>query len=289
MERSDARLGLILVTPLVVLLVLLVYYPLGLGFDLSLRSVIFGSGITDRYVGLRNYSSVLSNPDTRSAALHTLVYVALADGVELALGLSFALALNKPFRGRGLVLAMLIVPWALPSVVSSVLWSRILSPDYGVLDRVLLGLHLIDKPVLWMAQSSTAIPAITLVHAWGVVPLTTLIVLAGLQSIRGELYEAAAADGASALGAFRQITLPLLRPSFAVALVTGTTAAMGIFDEIFVLNGTSLSTRSVMMQIYQTTFQDLDFGRGTALAFLLTTATALIGIAYILRLRRVEQ
>lgn len=280
---------MILVTPLVALLVVLVYYPLGLGFDLSLRSVIFGSGIPDRYVWLRNYSSVLSNPDTRSAALHTLTYVLLAIAIELVLGLSFALALNKPFRGRGIVLAMLILPWALPSVVSSVLWSRILNPDSGLLDRTLVGLHLIDKPVLWMGQSSTAIPAITFVHVWGVVPLTTLIFVAGLQSIRGELYEAASADGATNIGKFTQITLPLLRPSFAVALVTGTTAAMGIFDEIYVLNGTSASTRSVMMQIYQTTFQDLDFGRGTALAFLLTTATALIGIVYIARLRRLEQ
>ena len=129
--------------------------------------------------------------------------------------------------------------------------------------------HIISEPHVWLASGRGAIVWITLVHVWGVLPLVSLIFLAGLQSIPEEVYSASAVDGAGPFRQFRHITLPLLRPSMAVALTVGTLLAITIFDEIYVLNGTALNTRSILIQVYNTTFAQADFAHGTALAFLL--------------------
>jgi multiple sugar transport system permease protein len=210
----------------------------------------------------------------------------LAVSLELLLGVIVAVTLRRLFPGRGLVLAVLVLPWALPSVVSGVLWRRVFDPDNGLLNSFLLNIHAIHQPHVWLAGGRWAIAFITVVHVWGVLPLVSLILLAGLQSIPEELYNASSVDGAGAWRQFRHITLPLLRPSLAVAATIGTLLAIAIFDEIYVLNGTALNTRSVLIQVYTTAFVEADFVHGTALAFLLAGATALLGSIYVLALRR---
>ena len=204
----------------------------------------------------------------------------------MVLGIAVAVTLHRVFRGRGIVLAILILPWALPSVVSGVLWRRVFDPDNGLLNSVLLNLHVISEPHVWLASGRGAIVYITLVHVWGVLPLVSLVLLAGLQSIPDEVYSASAVDGAGPWRQFRYVTLPLLRPSIAIALTVGTLLAISIFDEIYVLNGTALNTRSILIQVYNTTFVTADFAHGTALAFLLAAATAILGGGYALLLRR---
>ena len=212
---------------------------------------------------------MIHDPVSRQAMVHTVWYVLLAVSLELVLGILVAVTLHRVFRGRGFVLAVLILPWALPSVVSGVLWQRVFDPDNGLLNSVLLDLHVISQPHVWLASGRGAIFYITLVHVWGVLPLVSLIFLAGLQSIPDEVYSASAVDGAGPVRQFTHITLPLLRPSVAIALTVGTLLAISIFDEIYVLNGTALNTRSILMQVYNTTFAQADFAHGTALAFLL--------------------
>jgi multiple sugar transport system permease protein len=237
-------------------------------------------------VGMRNYGDVIHDPVSRQAMVHTVWYVLLAVSLELVLGILVAVTLHRVFRGRGFVLAVLILPWALPSVVSGVLWQRVFDPDNGLLNSVLLDLHVISHPHVWLASGRGAIFYITLVHVWGVLPLVSLIFLAGLQSIPDEVYSASAVDGAGPVRQFTHITLPLLRPSVAIALTVGTLLAISIFDEIYVLNGTALNTRSILMQVYNTTFVQADFAHGTALAFLLAAITAVLGALYALALRR---
>lgn len=270
----------------VVVTAALVIYPLVLGFRSSLEAGGAATGTPTHFVGLRNYGDVLNDPESGSAVLHTLRYVALALALEMTFGVGIAVVLHRVFRGRGIVLAVLILPWALPSVVSGVLWRRVFDPDSGLLNSLLLHLHIINHPVVWLASNVWALTFITLVHVWGVLPLVVLIFLAGLQSIPEEVYSASAVDGASALRQFWHITLPLLRPSMAVALTVGTILGVGIFDEIFVLNGTALNTRSILMQVYNTTFANADFAHGTALAFLLAALTALLALGFILVNRR---
>jgi len=288
-RRADSErqlLGWLFVAPAIVLVVLLVLYPMVHGFQQSIESGGFLFGEKPGYVGLRNYKDVLNDPVSRDAMRHTLEYVVLAVVLEMVLGIFVAVTLHRVFRVRGFVLAVLILPWALPSVVSGVLWRRVVDPDNGLLNSLLMQLHIISEPHVWLASGRGAIVWITLVHVWGVLPLVSLIFLAGLQSIPEEVYSASAVDGAGPFRQFRHITLPLLRPSMAIALTVGTLLAIAIFDEIYVLNGTALNTRSILIQVYNTTFAQADFAHGTALAFLLAGVTAVFGGLYALALRR---
>jgi multiple sugar transport system permease protein len=280
------RLGWVLVAPVAVLVVVFVLYPLILGLDMSTHATDFTGTQAQRFVALRNYTSVLTSSDTKAAVLHTAGYWVVSVGVELVIGLAAALALNRPFRGRGVVLAMLILPWALPGVVAGLLWSRILDPSTGLLNSALLQLHVIHTYKVWFSSPLWSVALISLVQAWTVSPLTTLILLGGLQGIPKALYESAVVDGASAVASFRWITLPLLGPSVAVALTVGAVVAFGIFDVIYVLNGTAFESRSLMMQVYLTTFTELNFGKGVALAFVITGITALVVCLYLLAFRR---
>jgi multiple sugar transport system permease protein len=272
--------------PAVVAVGLMILYPLVRGFQTSLQSNGALYGLPSHYVGLQNYRDVIHDPGATSAIRHTVEYLLLAVSLELVLGLGVAITLHRIFRGRGFVLAVLILPWALPSVVSGVLWKRVFDPENGYLNHVLEQLHIIHGSHVWLASGRWAIVFITLVHVWGVLPLVSLALLAGLQSIPDEVYSASSVDGASPWRQFRHITLPLLRPSIAIALTLGTLLAISIFDEIYVLNGTALNTRSVLIEVYNTTFVNADFPHGTALAFLLAACTAVFGGLYAAGLRR---
>ncbi|HEX5347807.1 MAG TPA: sugar ABC transporter permease [Pseudonocardiaceae bacterium] len=278
--REATRVGMLMVAPAVIITAALVIYPLVKGFQTSLESADAAIGGQPRFVGLGNYGDVLRSSTARDAIVHTVIYLALAVTLELTLGLAVAVALHRTFRGRGIVLTILILPWALPSVVSGVLWRRVFDPDSGLLNSVLQQLHIVSHPQVWLASRGWALAFIALVHVWGVLPLVSLILIAGLQSIPEEVYSASAVDGATPLRQFRHITLPLLRPSIAVALTVGTVWAIKIFDEIYVLNGAALNTRSILMEVYNTTFVNADFAHGTALAFLLTGVTALFAGVY---------
>jgi multiple sugar transport system permease protein len=284
--REAQILGWLFVVPAVAVVGALILYPLVTGFKQSIRSGGFLFGEKPGYVGPRNYRDVIRDPTSQSAMRHTVEYVLVAVSLEILLGIAVAVTLHRVFRGRGFVLAVLILPWALPSVVSGVLWRRVFDPDNGMLNSVLLQLHVISQPHVWLASGRGAIIYITLVHVWGVLPLISLIFLAGLQSIPEEVYSASAVDGAGPWRQFRYVTLPLLRPSVAIALTVGTLLAISIFDEIYVLNGTALNTRSILIQVYNTTFVTADFAHGTALAFLLAAVTAAFGAIYALALRR---
>jgi multiple sugar transport system permease protein len=284
-ELSQGALGWLFVAPIVVVIVVLVGYPLLLSLQMSVQEVAIYPGEQTRWVGLDNYLGLLRADSTLSAAIHTLGYWLIAVGVELGIGMAAALALWHPFRGRGVVLALLVLPWALPPVVSGLLWTRIFDPTSGWLNGVLYQLGLIDHYRIWFADPGTTIGLVALVHAWGLIPLITLILLGGLQGIPTELFEAAHIDGASRVSAFRYITVPLLRPSIVAALAIGTVVAFGIFDVVYVLVGTDRDARSVMMQIYLTTFGNLDFGHGAALAVMLALASILISCLYIARAR----
>jgi len=284
-QREERILGYLFVLPVVIVILVLVYYPLAKGFSMSLHSLNFAMGPSDHFVGFKNYLHVIQDPDTIATAIHTLGYLAVAIFVELVGGLVFALTLNSHFRGRGIVLALTILPWALPGIVSGVLWSRIFHPDNGVLNNVLYRLGIIQDYQLWFSKPLYSIFFIGLVFVWSSLPLTILTLLAGLQTIPSELYDASAVDGAGPVYQFRFITLPLLRPALAVALTIGTVNALGIFDQIYVLNGTALGTRSITLQIYLMTFAQLRFGEGTALAFWLTLVTLAFSVGYIRSLR----
>lgn len=281
--HTDRWLGLWLTLPVLLLMVALVFYPLLVTLWDSLHRVDpLRPG--QPFVGLENYRALLGDSDVRAAWANTLWYVVLAVVLETLGGVAVALLLNGVRRGRNWLLAAVILPWALPPVVNAVIWKWIYNPSFGVLNSVLLRLSVISEPHVWFNNRDTALSLITLVHVWRMLPLTAVIVLAALQSIPGELYEAAGIDGASVWRTFRSITLPLLAGALTIALTQSTIFAFNLFDEAFVLTGSSLDTRPLLTQVYISAFQNLNFSSGMALSVLLMIASLLVSLFYILRI-----
>jgi len=250
----------------------LIVYPLVRGFQTSIESS--GQyGQPQRYVGLRNYRQVLDDPTAVDAMRHTVEYVVLAVSLELVLGLFIAVTLRRLFAGRGIVLAVLVLPWALPSVVSGVLWRRVFDPDNGLLNSLLLNLHLIHQPHVWLAGGRWAIAFITLVHVWGVLPLVSLILLAGLTSIPEELYNASSVDGAGAWQTFRRITFPLLKPGHYFVATVAVIGALQLFDQVAIAGGPAGDPNNALMTVvlylYNAMFTQFNFGYAAAVGIVL--------------------
>jgi multiple sugar transport system permease protein len=205
-------------------------------------------------------------------------------GVVLStvLGIAMAVTLQKPFRGRSILIAVLILPWALPGVVEGIVWTGIWDSNTGLLNSVLSSLHLISHYQVFLGQNRLlTILAIEVVQVWQMTPLSTLLVLASLQNIPDELYEAAYLDGSTTWAAFRRITLPLARPGIAIAMVQAIIATLNVFDQPYVLNGAAQTGASLTEQTYFVSFQNLDFGEGYALSLLITIATLIVSLGVV--------
>lgn len=283
--NADAMLGILLVTPILVTMVALVFYPLGQSFWDSFHRVNPMQPGTP-FIGLDNYTRMISDSQLNTSWANSFIYVALAVAAETILGVLAAALINQVKIGRQWLLAAVILPWALPGVVNAVIWLWIYHPGAGLLNGILTSFGLPFENHVWFNERSSAIIAVTVVHVWRMMPLTVVIVLAAMQSIPDHLYEAARIDGATRRQMFTGITLPLIRSALAVSMTNGTVQAFNLFDEAWVLGGSSLETRPVLVQIYLETFQNLHFSYGMALSLAITLVSLLISLVYVLRVYR---
>lgn len=289
MRVQRQRLAYVLLAPLALFIGALTLYPTAV----TTVEAFFRENSLDPqhgFVGLKNFHDAFSNPAIRQSFVNTIVYVGFGTIVSVGLGLVFALLLRRKSRWRAVLLAIVILPWALPPVVEALLWARIYDPSFGPLNGALTSLGLISHNQVWLgANRWEALLLIELVQVWQATPLSVLLILAALQLIPQELYEAAAVDGASEWHGFRHITLPLLRPGITVAAVAAITGSLNIFDQPYILTGNATATASVGLQTYQVSFQNLNFGEGYALSLIMTLATAAVSLL-VMRLvyRRVE-
>jgi multiple sugar transport system permease protein len=283
--NGEAGLGLAFALPIIVIMGSLVFLPLVTTFIDSLYRIEPMRAGTP-YVGFGNYAALASDSNVRLAWLNTLIYVVIAVVLETAGGLAAALLLNKVKVGRRWLLAALILPWCLPPVVNAVVWLWIYNPSYGLLNSILQSLGIISENKVWFNDRETALFLVALVHVWRMMPLTAIILLASLQSIPADLYEAAKLDGAGALKSFRLVTLPLISGGLAIALSQSTVFAFNLFDEAWILTGSSLDTRSVIIQVYMSAFQNLKFSFGMALSILAMVASLLVSLIYVLKVYR---
>jgi multiple sugar transport system permease protein len=282
---SDASLGIALALPVVVLMAAFVFIPVIItAWDSFHRVSPMLPG--EPFVGFRNYLQMFSDPDVRNAWWNTWFYVVLAVALELFLGLAAALLLNTMRSGRRWLLAAVILPWALPPVVNAMVWSWIYNPHYGLLNGLLMRFGLIDQPHVWMNDQGTALVLVTLVHVWRMMPLNAVILLAALQTIPRELYEAAEVDGASRFLSLRMITLPLISGAMGIALTQSTITAFNMFDEAWILAKASAITRPIQGQIYMTAFQDLKFSYGMAMSIAVMLVSILVSAFYVRRIYR---
>jgi multiple sugar transport system permease protein len=240
-----------------------------------------------RFTGLGNFRDLFRNPAFANSWVNTVVYAAVGVVASVLLGIVIATALKRRFRFRGVVLALVVLPWALPAVVEAVIWDWIYDPTFGVLNSSLHSAHLIGGYHVWLGLDRwLTVVLIEIVQIWQITPLSALIILAALQAIPPGLYEAARVDGASAWQSFRRISLPLLRPAIAVAAVEALVLSLNVFDQVYILNGIAPLGSSVMLQTYVTTFENLDFGGGYAFSLMVTVATALLSVAMLALLYR---
>jgi ABC-type sugar transport system permease subunit len=235
------------------------------------------------FVGLANYIDAIGDPRFRGALWHTLFFAATSVSLELVIGLWFALALNRTFRGRGLVRAAVLVPWAIPTVVSALLWRFMFEGQTGIVNAALIDLGLAREPVVWLIHPRLAWVPVILADVWKTTPFVALLLLAGLQNIDASLYEAARIDGASAWRQFRYVTLPLLKPALLVALIFRTLDAFRVFDLVYALTGggPGTSTEPIALYTFNALLQNLQFGYGSALSVIVFVVTFSLALVYI--------
>lgn len=260
--------ALVLPTLLVVLLV--AGYPLAQVFYWSFYKADIAFVEKPKFIGFENYLYLLKDPEFRLATWNTLRFTVVSVGLETLLGLAIALVIHSRFRGRGLVRTAILIPWAVPTVVSAQMWKWMLNDVYGVINVLGVKLGLLSQKVAFLAKPELILPSIIAVDVWKTTPFMALLLLAGLQLIPEELYEAASIDGASRWQQFWTITLPLLTPALVVALIFRTLDALRVFDVIFVMAGVNPSTKSLAIYNRQTLidFQDLGYGSAVSVAIL---------------------
>jgi len=235
------------------------------------------------FVGLDNYLAVLSDDDWFNALRVTTLVTVASVAIELVLGMLIALLINRSFRGRGIVRAAVLVPWALTTVVSAKMWAWIYDGRYGVANDLLMKLGLIDQPIIFLVKPEVTIWAMVAAEVWKTTPFMALLLLAGLQLIPPELYEAVALDGASRWQGFWRVTLPLLKPTILVALLFRTIDAVRMFDlpRVLTNGGPGKSTETVVLYTYNTFFTSLNFGYGSTLAVMTFLIVVLLSFVYI--------
>ncbi|MDQ3410670.1 MAG: sugar ABC transporter permease [Chloroflexota bacterium] len=287
--KARERLAWYLVAPSLLVVALVALYPLIQTIRLSFTNARFGSPRPESYVGVDNYVRLLNDNVFISAFGHTIVFTVASVAIETVLGIVIALVINSQFAGRGIIRTSMLIPWAIPTVVSSQLWRFMYNDVNGVFnDLVVNKLRILDDKVAWIANATTALPAIIAVDVWKTTPFMALLLLAGLQVIPGDVYEAAKVDGASPWQQFWQITLPLLRPALLVALIFRTLDAFRVFDVVFVMKGTALDTITLAIYARQTMIDEQWLGRGAAASVVIFLAIGLMVIGYT-RLVRVEE
>jgi multiple sugar transport system permease protein len=290
--KDANRTALLFLLPSALFVGVFTIYPVLESFHLSFyRMILTLPWLGRKWVGWENYADLLSDPIALQAAKTTLIFVAVTVPAELLLGLGMALVMNEAFRGRGLLRAVVLIPWAIPTVVASQMWRFIFNDRYGLFNFVLFGGDA-ARYLAPLAEPRLALIAIMVAEIWKTAPFAALITLAGLQTIPDELYEAASVDGATALQKFRHITLPLLWPALLLALLFRTIDALRVFDLVFVMTqgGPADATNVLQFYGYKKTFAEGMIGYGSAIAASVFLISLVLALAYlrVLRSRRLE-
>jgi trehalose/maltose transport system permease protein len=294
LKRQRIRSAWVFLLPMIIVLAAVAGWPL-------YRTIYFGftdASLTNldgaRWIGFANYFTSLSLPSGATvydgllvdpawwrAVWNTVRFTVVTVTLETILGMVVALVLNAEFRGRGLVRAAILIPWAIPTVVSAKMWAWMLNDQFGILNDILLNLGLISQKVAWTASPDTAILAVIIVDVWKTTPFMALLILAGLQMIPGDIYEAARIDGVNPIKVFWKITLPLVRPALMVAVVFRGLDALRVFDLIYVLTPNNAQTKTMSVYAREYLFDFDKFAYGSAASTLLFLIIGLITVFYV--------
>jgi ABC-type sugar transport system permease subunit len=290
--KSSHRLAFSFLLPSLVFISLFAVYPILESFRLSFyRLILTLPWLGQKMVGWENYADLWTDPVAIQSLRTTLIFVGVTIPLELLFGLGVALVMNEAFRGRGLLRAVVLIPWAIPTVVSSQMWRFIFNDRYGLFNFVLFGGDA-SRYLAPLADPHLALIAIIAAEVWKTTPFAALIMLAGLQAIPDDLYEAASVDGATGWQKFWHVTLPLVRPALLLALLFRTIDALRVFDLVFVMTqgGPADTTNVLQFYGYKKTFAEGMVGYGSAIAVAVFLLALILSLAYlrILKTSRLE-
>jgi trehalose/maltose transport system permease protein len=292
LQRRQTRLAWLLLVPALAVVAFVAIYPLGRTIYQSFTNQEFLAGITPtKWVGSANYHQLIHDTIFKDTIVLTIKFTAITVSFEFVLGLIIALVVNSSFKGRGVMRAVMLVPWAIPTVVAAKMWVWMLDENNGVINDLGARLHIFSRthPHAWIADTSTQLASVSAVDIWKTTPFVALLLLAGLQVIPNDLYEAASVDGANKLQQFWRITLPLLRPAILVTLIFRTLDALRAFDVFQVLLGYRLGAQSMAVYDQSTITQDGHVGYGGAISVAIFLIIAVFVVIYVTFVRVTEE
>jgi trehalose/maltose transport system permease protein len=290
LQRRQTRIGWLLLIPSLAVVAFVAIYPLGKTIYQSFTNQEFLAGITPtKRIGLDNYRTLWHDTIFRDAVVETIKFTLITVSFEFVLGLIIALVVNSNFKGRGLMRAVMLVPWAIPTVVAAKMWQWMLDDVYGVVNDLGVRLHILSHSHAWISDPSTSLGAVCAVDIWKTTPFVALLLLAGLQVIPKDLYEAADVDGASKLQQFWRITLPLLRPAILVTLIFRTLDALRVFDVFAVFFGNRQDTQTMAIYAQSTIVGDGHVGYGAAVSVAIFLIIAVFVVIYVTFMRVTEE
>ena len=289
LQRRQTRLAWLLLLPSLAVVAVVAMYPLGKTVYQSFTDQEFLALQPTKWVGLENYRSLWHDTLFRHSIWETIKFTLITVAFEFALGLAIALVVSSNFKGRGVMRAVMLVPWAIPTVVAAQMWKWMLDDTFGVINDAGVRLNILSHPHAWIADPSTALGAVCAVDIWKTTPFVALLLLAGLQVIPRELYEAADVDGASKLQQFWRITLPLLRPAILVTLIFRTLDALRVFDVFYVFYGNRPDTQTMAIYAQSTIVGDGHVGYGSAISVAIFLIIGLFVVIYVTFMRVTEE
>ena len=271
----------LLLAPMILIMGALVFYPVAATFSYSLKKWKLTQPGDIRVIGFKNYVDILTSDSFWYSLQNTLVILAVVVALTTVVGFLVSSFLNIQVRLSGVLLALAVLPWALPPFVNGILWKFVFYSGYGFLNKLLVGLGLFDQPVEFLTSRWSLLLVVSVVVVWRSVPFMALVCLAGRQSIPVDFYEAARIDGGGSFQIFRRITLPLMLPFVGVGVTSASVAAINVFDEIVALSGYSDLGKNILMESYLTTFTVLEFGKGAAVTYIVLFFALILGIFYL--------
>jgi len=292
-RRSQGLLALALLIPAIVVVFGIIVYPMIQTLIYSVTNVQSAMQTTAPFVGLGNFGKAISNVNFWESMGRTLYFTVVSTTIELVLGLAIAALLNAPIHLRWLLRTIVVIPWAVPTIVSGALWKGIFNSQFGAFNALLQHLGIIqqysDAPI-WLGTPWLALNMVIVADVWKTVPVVAFMLLAGLTSIPGEVYEAAKIDRAGPFRTLWSITLPMLLPSISIVLVLRIIEAFKVFDVIYAMTrgGPANGTMTIAYYAYNIAFSNQQFGIGSALAYLIVIAIAILSFLYLRALRRSE-
>ncbi len=286
--KKQNKLAYILIFPSLALLITTVYYPIFLTFIYSLQYYKLTDLSSRKFVWFKNYFKVLTSLDFHSALFNTVIVVSIVIILGIIFSFMVALILNKKSGATTFLTAIAILPWALPPVVNGLMWKFIFYPGLGLFNKILYTFNLVDEPIQWLNNRYGTLIILGIIISWRSIPFCSMVLLANMQAISEDIYEAAHIDGVSSFNKFRYITVPLLIPSIIIVIINQILSAITAFDELISLVGHRVSSETLTVYNYSQTFSFFNIGYGSSITYIIMLISGIFGLVYLKLLRNKE-